>query len=159
LIIKRNYNFHRFSFEYKNYIHSKIHFILLLSNNLTSLKMSREQKNNSSALKNAAISALGGGVSGALAMGINVFTLMCLRTTVNYQYRYGKTTTEAFKALYKDGGVLRFYRGLLPALVQGPLSRFGDTAANTGILTLLNSYEGTRDLNVAAKTVASGAGL
>ena len=31
-----------------------------------------------------------------------------------------------------SGGIPRFYRGLLPALVQGPLSRFGDTAANTG---------------------------
>lgn len=27
---------------------------------------------------------------------------------------------------------MRFYRGLAPALLQGPLSRFGDTAANAG---------------------------
>lgn len=48
------------------------------------------------------------------------------------QYRYGTTTTQALRTLYKEGGIPRFYRGLLPALVQGPLSRFGDTAANTG---------------------------
>jgi len=30
----------------------------------------------------------------------------------------GTTTTEALKHLYKDGGVVRFYRGLGPALLQ-----------------------------------------
>ena len=73
-----------------------------------------------------------GGLAGAAAMAINVCTLMWMRTTVNYQYRYGMSTTDAFKALYKDGGVLRFYRGVVPALIQGPLSRFGDPAANSG---------------------------
>lgn len=48
------------------------------------------------------------------------------------QYRYGTTTTEALRHLYREGGVVRFYRGLGPALLQGPLSRFGDTAANAG---------------------------
>ena len=40
-------------------------------------------------------------------------------------------------------------------MVQGPLSRFGDTAANTGVLTLLDNLESTRDLNVGIKTVAA----
>jgi hypothetical protein len=88
-------------------------------------------------------------------MGINVATLMWLRTTVNYQYRYGTTTTEALKALYKDGGVLRFYRGVVPALLQGPLSRFGDTAANTGTIELLNNLDATKDMPTAIKTVAA----
>ena len=69
---------------------------------------------------------------------------MWLRTTMNYQYRYGTTTTQALKALYAQGGVVRFYRGLLPALFQGPLSRFGDTAANAGVLSLLDSHSNTR---------------
>jgi len=34
------------------------------------------------------------------------------------QYRYGTTTTHALKTLYREGGVLRFYRGLGPALIQ-----------------------------------------
>lgn len=74
-------------------------------------------------------------------MAIQVVSLMWLRTTMNYQYRYGTSTREAMRALYKDGGVLRFYRGLAPALFQGPLSRFGDTASNAGCLSLLNQYD------------------
>ena len=42
-----------------------------------------------------------------------------------------------YRILWKQGGIPRFYRGLGPALFQGPLSRFGDTAANTAILALL----------------------
>ena len=38
-----------------------------------------------------------GGKSGAMAMGINVCSLMWIRTTMNYQYRYGTTTTEAMR--------------------------------------------------------------
>jgi len=106
-------------------------------------------------LKHSALRALDGGISGALAMGIQVVSLMWLRTTMNYQYRYGTSTTVALKTLYKEGGVLRFYRGLTPALVQGPLSRFGDTAANTGIVTLLNSFEETKNLPIAVKTGAA----
>jgi len=42
--------------------------------------------------------------------------------------------------------------GCQPVGLQGPLARFGDTAANSGTLALLNSYDSTRDLPVAAKT-------
>lgn len=42
-------------------------------------------------------------------------------------------------------------------MVQGPLSRFGDTAANTGILTLMDSYETSKALPVGVKTVAASA--
>ena len=61
------------------------------------------------------------------------------------------------KTLYADGGIPRFYRGVLPALIQGPLSRFGDTAANTGMITLMNSMESTKDLNVGLKTISASA--
>ena len=88
-------------------------------------------------------------------MGCQVLSLMWLRTTMNYQYRYGTTTTQAIKSLYKDGGIERFYRGLGPALLQGPLSRFGDTAANAGVITLLDSYVETKDLPIAAKTICA----
>lgn len=96
-----------------------------------------------------------GGLAGAMAMGINVCALMWIRTTINYQYRYGTGTMEAFKTLYAEGGIPRFYRGLAPALIQGPLSRFGDTAANTGMLALLDSVEATENLPVGVKTVAA----
>lgn len=80
---------------------------------------------------------------------------MWLRTTVNYQYRHGKTTMEAMRTLYADGGVRRFYRGVGPALIQGPMSRFGDTAANTGMLALLDSMESTVNLPIGIKTLCA----
>jgi len=106
-------------------------------------------------LNKAAGSAIRGGTAGAVAMGANVACLMWMRTTVNYQYRTGSTFPVALKTLYADGGIPRFYRGVLPAMIQGPMSRFGDTAANTGVLTLLNSMDGTKDLPVGLKTIAA----
>ena len=103
-------------------------------------------------LKYAALRSLEGGLAGAIAMSSQVLTLMWMRTAINYQYRYGTTTMTAFKTLYADGGIPRFYRGLLPALIQGPLSRFGDTAANTGTIELLNSFKETTNLPVLLKT-------
>mmetsp|Transcript_4163 Transcript_4163/g.16821 ORF Transcript_4163/g.16821 Transcript_4163/m.16821 type:complete len:336 (-) Transcript_4163:759-1766(-) len=108
-------------------------------------------------LSKAASRALPSGVAGGVAMGLNILCLMWLRTTINYQYRYGTGTLSAIGALYKDGGgglggVTRFYRGLVPALMQGPLSRFGDTAANTGTLVILDAYPMTKDLPAFAKT-------
>ncbi len=41
--------------------------------------------------------------------------------------------------------------------MQGPLSRFGDTAANAGTLSLLESYEATAHLNVGLKTLVASA--
>ena len=76
------------------------------------------------------------------------------------QYRHGKSTTDAFRHLYNDGGrglggVLRFYRGIGPALLQAPLARFGDTAANAGTLALLDSLDATREAPVWLKTGAA----
>ncbi len=80
-----------------------------------------------------------------------------MRTTVNYQYRYGMSTIEAIKHLYAEGGIRRFYRGVGPALFQGPLSRFGDTASNAGMLALWDSMEFTKELPTALKTVTASA--
>jgi len=108
-------------------------------------------------LDKASASAFRGGLAGAAAMGVNVGALMWMRTTVNYQYRNGTSFPVALRTLYADGGIPRFYRGVLPALIQGPMSRFGDTAANTGMLTLMNSLEQTKDLNVGLKTGTASA--
>lgn len=108
-------------------------------------------------LRKALVRAAQGGLAGASAMAIQVVTLMWIRTAVNFQYRYGMTTTEAFKTLYKEGGITRFYRGVVPALLQGPLSRFGDTASNTGTLVLLDSFESTKTLPTAAKSIVASA--
>lgn len=105
-------------------------------------------------LSKAAKRALGGGIPGMVAMFIQVFALMWMRTTINYQYRYdhssartgscyrmlvylqqlwqasssiqhvdvccrhGGTMFGTFQKLYAEGGIPRFYRGLLPALIQ-----------------------------------------
>ncbi len=108
-------------------------------------------------LRKAGKKALGGGIPGAAAMGIQVLSLMWLRTTVNYQYRYGMSTTQALKTLYAEGGVRRFYQGVAPALIQGPLSRFGDTAANAGVMAFMDTHPNTRDLPVGVKTLAASA--
>jgi hypothetical protein len=99
--------------------------------------------------------AIGGGLTGAAAMAVQVVSLMWMRTTLYYQYRYGSTTREALHALWRQGGVGRFYQGLLPALLQGPLSRFGDTAANVGIMSFLDAREQTRELPSGVKSLAS----
>ncbi|KAJ8601859.1 hypothetical protein CTAYLR_002669 [Chrysophaeum taylorii] len=103
----------------------------------------------------AASRAVGGGLSGAAAMGVQVLALMWLRTTLYYQYRYGASTAEAMRSLYAQGGIRRFYSGVSAALLQGPLSRFGDTAANTGALALLNSYDATANLAAPTKSFVS----
>ena len=85
-------------------------------------------------------SAFRGGIPGLIAMAVQVLALMWMRTLVNYQYSKGGSFGEAFTALYAEGGIPRFYNGLLPALITGPLSRFGDVAANEGILSLAANF-------------------
>jgi hypothetical protein len=103
-------------------------------------------------LQKASGAAFRGGIAGASAQAINVMTLMWMRTVMNYQYRYSGGFVEVVGKLYKEGGVPRLYRGLVPALMQAPLSRFGDTAANVGMLAVLDSRSETRDLPVGVKT-------
>ena len=96
--------------------------------------------------------ALNGGLSGSVAMAFQVGSMMWLRTTLNHQYRNGGTFMSNLKLLYSQGGVLRFYKGVGPALLQAPLSRFGDTAANVGMMTYLNSNQNTEHLPMSIKT-------
>ena len=70
------------------------------------------------------------GLSGGTAMIFQVSSLMWLRTTMNYQFKNGGSTLDTIKILYKEGGIPRFYRGYFFALMNGPISRFGDTAMN-----------------------------
>jgi len=78
--------------------------------------------------------AIGGGATGSMAMATQVTSLMWLRTIMNYQYVNGTSFKNSFKTLYKQGGILRLYRGFPVAIINAPLFRFGDTAANIGIL-------------------------
>ena len=80
------------------------------------------------------------GLNGYKAMALQVFSLMWLRTIMNYQYKNGGTFKEVALKLYKEGGIKRFYSGLFPALIQGPLCRFGDTFSNEIILNILKNF-------------------
>jgi len=79
---------------------------------------------------------------------------MWLRTVMNYQYKTGASFGAALSHLYKEGGVGRFYKGLLPALLMVPLSRFGDTASNEAATTLL---AGVSSLPLALRTACGSA--
>ena len=72
-----------------------------------------------SPLSKALSASLSGGLPGAFSMVINVLALMWMRTTINHQMRTGMTSREAFKHLYNEGGIPRFYAGLWAALLQG----------------------------------------
>jgi hypothetical protein len=102
--------------------------------------------------KKASKRALGGGKAGASAAVIQVLSLMWLRTSMNRQYRYGGDLKSSLTELWKEGGIPRLYQGLPFALVQGPLTRFGDTAANVGILALLEALPETQSLPLPVKT-------
>ena len=119
-----------------------------------------EEKPLGAKLGEAFDKAARGGIAGGGAMAINVAALMWMRTTVNYQYRHGGSMTHAFKVLYNDGGrglggIARFYRGVVPALFQGPLARFGDTFSNVGTLAILDSFGSTASLPTSVKTMAA----
>jgi hypothetical protein len=128
--------------------------MIMMSVAVSVADMSSEGQSKADEVLNKALKrALGGGAAGAAAMGLQVGSLMWLRTTMNFQYRHGGSTGQALRTLYAEGGVRRFYRGIGPALIQGPMSRFGDTAANTGVMAALEDV----DVPVAAKTVAASA--
>ena len=80
--------------------------------------------------------AISGGLAGSSAMIIQITSLMWLRTTMNYQYKNSGSFNQSIKDLYKNGGIPRFYRGYTAAIAIGPLSRFGDTAANCYITSI-----------------------
>ena len=53
------------------------------------------------------------GVAGGCAQIMYVLPLMWLRTIMEYQYKNGEGIVKVAKTLYREGGVARFYRGLM----------------------------------------------
>lgn len=88
---------------------------------------------------------------------LSVFSLMWMRTVNSYQCRYGGSLSNVTRRLFAEGGVPRFYLGLVPALVQSPMARFGDMAANDGVLAGLAHTSMPLSLKmVCASGVAAG---
>ena len=79
-----------------------------------------------------------GGFAGLSAGVLQVLVFMWMRTVMNHQYAHGGSIKTAVTQLYTEGGFLRFYKGFSYAVVQAPLTRFGDTFFNTGAVTLLS---------------------
>ena len=77
---------------------------------------------------------------------------MPLDTTITMQYRHGQSTAAAARYLFRHGGYTRFYCGVSVALVQGPMSRFGDTATNAAVLHWFDASDKTRSLPTVVKT-------
>mmetsp|Transcript_49441 Transcript_49441/g.96684 ORF Transcript_49441/g.96684 Transcript_49441/m.96684 type:complete len:305 (+) Transcript_49441:1-915(+) len=119
-------------------------------------KDERGPKKIKSILAKAGKRALGGGLPGFVAMILQVVLLMWLRTLVNYQYSRGGSFSEAFRKLYAEGGIKRLYAGFWAAVIVGPLCRFGDTAANAGILSVL---EARVPVGLATMLASTGAAL
>lgn len=107
-------------------------------------------------MRKASARAFRGGVAGFAAGVIQVGTFMWMRTAMNYQYANGGSMLGSIKALYKEGGVPRLYKGMSFAIVQAPLSRFGDTAANTGVLAVLDAYYPQMPVGVATGFASVG---
>ena len=81
-----------------------------------------------------AASALKSGVPGAAAAACQVTSFMWLSTTAAFQYRSGFAMSDAFRYLYNQGGVRRFYNGIFPTIAHTTLLRFADTSVNNFML-------------------------
>lgn len=102
-------------------------------------------------------SAAKGGVAGLVAGVLQVLSFMWLRTAMNYQYVTGGSLKTALSSLWEEGGIRRLYQGVQLAIIQAPLSRLGDTAANAGVLVLMDFYfpEAPLPLKTAAASTAA----
>ena len=109
--------------------------------NISKIKLKRHTNLNSLDITEILNESTKKGLAGASAASVQVMTLMWLRTIVNYQYRTGINFKESFNILYEEGGIKRLYQGLPFALLQGPLSRFGDTASNSLVIEAFNDID------------------
>lgn len=105
--------------------------------------------------------AFQGGEAGAAAAVFNTFALQWLYTAMYYQRAYGGNLGSALEVLGNEGGISRLYQGFGFGLIEGPVLKFGDVAANVGILAFLSSIPETADLPTPIRTAAAalGAGL
>lgn len=82
--------------------------------------------------------AMKGGPAGLLAGLLQVIIFMWMRTIMNVQYYTGRGIRTTVKELWEEGGIWRFYQGIHWALLQAPLTRFGDAFANSWSMQLVS---------------------
>lgn len=70
---------------------------------------------------------------------LQVICFLWLRTTMNRQYYHGGSLTETLCDLWAEGGIRRFYEGVSFALLQVPLSRFGDTFVQSAVVAVFGA--------------------
>eukprot|EP00755_Sulcionema_specki_P000427 Sspe_Gene.115132::Locus_102051_Transcript_1_1_Confidence_1.000_Length_1029::g.115132::m.115132 len=101
--------------------------------------------------------AFKGGAAGFVAGVFQVICFMWLRTAMNHQYANGGNLVSALQHLWGEGGVLRFYKGLTFAIIQAPLTRFGDTFMNglTLVLFAPTTGVGTSLTTLVSSTLAA----
>ena len=107
-------------------------------------------------LEKSLYKSLNVGMAGYAATSFQVCSMMWLRTTMNYQFKNGGGTVNTIKKLYSEGGIPRFYRGVSFALINAPLSRFGDTAANMAATTYLEDSNFSRVEKTFVGSIGAG---
>ena len=105
---------------------------------------------------NSFIKGLEAGIKGSIAVSAQVSSLMWIRTITNYQYVHGTSFQNTFMTLYNQGGISRFYRGIIPSLIITPLSRFGDTSTNSFALSYLGKETSVWKTAVLSSVLAGG---
>jgi len=80
---------------------------------------------------------------------------MWLRTTMSYQHVHGVSMVNAISELYQEGGILRFYHGIIPALIMLPLARFGDVFCNEAAREFFSNLYSSGIVTAIASTAAA----
>lgn len=91
------------------------------------------------------------GVPGAMAAAAQSASFMWISTAAAFQYRFGTGMLDAFRTLYAQGGISRFYSGAIPTVVHVTFCRFGDTTAN--VMALENIPSTSIPLRTAVASV------
>lgn len=107
------------------------------------------------AVTSATIPAVKAGMSGATAAAAQSLSFMWISTAAAFQYRSGTSMVDAFRTLYAQGGIPRFYNGLIPTVMHITLCRFGDVTMNGVALDSVPSESTT--IRTAVGSVAAAA--
>ena len=86
---------------------------------------------------------------------VQVTSFLWLKTLNNYQYKHGYNTIQAFKLLYNDGKILRFYRGYIPAIITASTCKIGDLTGYYFVNNNSNQHLNNLEKNTIIASVSS----